>query len=501
MNSPISNIVIISALTEELKFIHNDKRLTWTQCSDLPPELRAKESRYGNFRIISVHANDKMGLTESGILTTRALLALSPDIAIMTGVCAGMKKNDVKIGDIVISERSFHFQFGAYEDGRVNPEIRESKVPDSLVRNLKDFTTEAYLGKVYGEVPHGMPKSKYALQAHFGPMASSDFVVKDQDKLQEAHKRDRKLRGVDMESYAFLRAAELLGVNACVIKSASDYADAKKGRGLDGQLRPYSIYTASTLALDFVLDAYCRPSPYHNDDDGSSRPTGQTGTTVSAPFNAFDWVANQMVLIPSGKATYTNTKGQKIHLGQSTKLWVCKYPVTQEQYQQVVGHNPSKFSGKDRPVEMVSWIDAVTFCNELSIKCGLQPAYSINGAIPVVNLNASGFRLPNKCEWQYVAVAGMTEDDLLDMAWFNVNSRSETHDVSTLNPNRFGIFHMLGNVWEWCNDACSADKKHVLGGSFASFKNNVKPIYGECKFLTEKSNHIGFRIFRSHLDK
>jgi len=119
-----------------------------------------------------------------------------------------------------------------------------------------------------------------------------------------------------------------------------------------------------------------------------------------------------------------------------------KYPVTQEQWQAVMGTNPSKFKGNKRPVEMVSWDMAREFCQKLSQKTGRN------------------FRLPSEAEWEYACRAGTTteyffgddEDDLDDYAWFEDNSNEQTHDVGGKKPNPWGLYDILGNVWEWCED-------------------------------------------------
>jgi formylglycine-generating enzyme required for sulfatase activity/serine/threonine protein kinase len=147
--------------------------------------------------------------------------------------------------------------------------------------------------------------------------------------------------------------------------------------------------------------------------------------------------------------------------------------VTQEQYKVVMGNNPSWFSltggGKDKvgsqltdrfPVENVSWLDAIKFCNTLSEKDGLKAYYHIAGDDVWLNLNASGYRLPTEAEWEYACRAGKTTkysfgDDpskLGDYAWYSGNSGDHTHLVGQKRPNGFGLYDMHGNVWEWCWD-------------------------------------------------
>ena len=123
-------------------------------------------------------------------------------------------------------------------------------------------------------------------------------------------------------------------------------------------------------------------------------------------------------------------------------FWMGETPVTQAQYQAVIGKNPSHFKGDDRPVEQVSWNDADRFCQELSKK--VQETIT----------------LPSESQWEYACRAGTETrysfgDDatqLGDYAWFEGNSNGQTHSVKQKKPNPWGLYDMHGNVWEWCMD-------------------------------------------------
>ena len=155
-----------------------------------------------------------------------------------------------------------------------------------------------------------------------------------------------------------------------------------------------------------------------------------------------------------------------------TDFWISRYEVTQELYESVMKINPSYFKGERLPVEHVSWFNAVEFCNKLSIKSGFKPCYSIdknsndtengiyrNNWIVTINKEADGFRLPESEEWEYAARAGSTGkyfwgDEMNgDYCWYSNNSDKKTHPVGTKRPNLYGIFDIIGNVREWCNNS------------------------------------------------
>jgi formylglycine-generating enzyme required for sulfatase activity len=161
------------------------------------------------------------------------------------------------------------------------------------------------------------------------------------------------------------------------------------------------------------------------------------------------------------------------HLLQLTKaIYLSNCEVTQQQYLELMGANPSHFSldapGEDvvrnlntdqHPVENVSWFDAIDFCNKLSEKEERLPYYLHDGEVVRI-LGGIGYRLPTEAEWEFACRAGTTtrwsfgddETTLAKHGWFRSNASSRTHQVGGLRTNHFGLFDIYGNVWEWCWD-------------------------------------------------
>lgn len=132
----------------------------------------------------------------------------------------------------------------------------------------------------------------------------------------------------------------------------------------------------------------------------------------------------------------------------SKDFYLGKYPVTQAQWEAVIGSNPSFFKGAERPVETVSWEDCQQFIKKLNHQIG-----------------KSVYRLPTEAEWEYACRAGSItaysfgddDDRLGEYCWYDINSGGESHPVGQKIPNPWGLYDMHGNVWEWCQDWYTAD--------------------------------------------
>ncbi len=176
---------------------------------------------------------------------------------------------------------------------------------------------------------------------------------------------------------------------------------------------------------------------------------------------------------------------QPQHTVKITRLfYLGAHPVTQGQYQAVMGNSPSYFKGSDDlPVEMVSWFDAVAFCNRLSERERRAPFYRIDGT-EVTILGGDGYRLPTEAEWEYACRAGSSTlypfgdnaSALGEFAWYTKNSENKTHPVGQKSSNAWGLHDMLGNVWEWCADwydekyYASSPPADPAGASGAAFR-------------------------------
>jgi len=180
----------------------------------------------------------------------------------------------------------------------------------------------------------------------------------------------------------------------------------------------------------------------------------------------------RLVLIPKGEFLMGSSASDSVaddakpqrRVRITRPFYLGRYEVTQQEYERVMGRNPSRYKGGRNPVEGVSWFNAVRFCNKLSENERLPQYYKIHGE-DVSSSGGSGYRLPTEAEWEYACRAGTTtrycfgdsEAGLWEYAWFNDNLRKTTHPVGQNKPNAWGLYDVHGNVWEWCEDWYGAD--------------------------------------------
>jgi len=240
----------------------------------------------------------------------------------------------------------------------------------------------------------------------------------------------------------------------------------------------------------------------------------KTATELSPPLTArpfTDPVTNmEFAFVQGGCFQMGNTFGdgepdeKPVHEVCVGDFYLGKYEVTQEQWQTVMGSNPSQFKGygSNYPVEMVSWDDVQEFISRLNQKSGKR------------------FRLPTEAEWEYAARSGgkrekwpgtSREGKLGQYAWYDENSAGRTHRVGEKRPNGLGLYDMTGNVWEWCSDwygenyyqssprnnpegPGSGSYKVLRGGSWSPYPRDVRAAFRLRNAPTYRGDSSGFRL-------
>jgi formylglycine-generating enzyme required for sulfatase activity len=219
----------------------------------------------------------------------------------------------------------------------------------------------------------------------------------------------------------------------------------------------------------------------------------------------------------------------------SKGFYMGKYEVTQAVYEAVMGSNPSSFKGYNLPVERVSWFDAIDYCNALSRHEDLTPAYTVSGSgdkrTVAWDKSADGYRLPTEAEWEYACRAGTTSpfstggDITSGQANYNGHypykttrrrresrvSRKSTTEIGYFKANRWGLYDMHGNVFEWCWDwygayssdaqtdptgAASGNYRVYRGGSWYNAAQSLRSAYRSNISPDKQVNYRGFRVVR-----
>lgn len=227
------------------------------------------------------------------------------------------------------------------------------------------------------------------------------------------------------------------------------------------------------------------------------------------------------------------------HIVSVSDFFMSPYEVTQEEYEAVTGNNPSNFSGKDLPVENVSWLDAATFCNAYSKQNGFTPVYSIEGESVSWDRSADGYRLPTEAEWEFACRAGTTTPFYMENSpsaeeanyyghypymiegnYFSQENlsvkpgeyRQTTVAVGSFSPNPFGLYDMHGNVSEWTwdiygdyldgeqSDPVGVDfgtRRVYRGGGWNDFAKNMRCAYRAMMDQDKGSLNIAIRLVRN----
>ena len=243
---------------------------------------------------------------------------------------------------------------------------------------------------------------------------------------------------------------------------------------------------------------------------GSSTPI--LGQQLKAITNS---LGTKLVLIHAGSFSMGSPEGETGRQGDEPlheetfgkSFYLGVYETTQDEFEKVMGNNPSRFRGPKNPVEHLSWEVAVLYCDKLS-------------QLPEEKAAGRAYRLPTESEWEYACRAisttsycsGETEDELATYAWFSENSGMRTHPVGEKAANRWGLYDMHGNVWEWCQDVYkrlpsdeASDPQGKMAGTSRVFRGGgwihdviyCRSALRMRKYPSYHHDYIGFRVAMS----
>lgn len=295
------------------------------------------------------------------------------------------------------------------------------------------------------------------------------------------------------------------------------------------------VFLFLSLSLIFSLVA-CSQS--ENFDTSLEQPS------TSDSLEATDiQVAENFVLIKGGSfqmgspdSEAWRSADETQHLVTVSDFYMSKYELTQKEYEEIISNNPSNFKGDNLPVENVSWLDAVAYCNARSEKDGLTPVYTINGQNVSWNRSANGYRLPTEAEWEYACRAGTTtpfymenspsdedanyyghypyeiEDNYFSQGNLEVKPgeyRETTVPIDSFSENPYGLYNMHGNVSEWVWDyygeyptdeqtdpagPTSGTLRVYRGGGWNDFAKNMRSAYRATLEQNKGSFNLGIRL-------
>ena len=283
----------------------------------------------------------------------------------------------------------------------------------------------------------------------------------------------------------------------------------------------------------------------YRQEESETQNNNLGGTTTNDGNVSVD-IADELVLINGGTFQMGSPESEMQRETDETQhevtvsdFYIGRYEVTQEQYEKVMGDNPSNFSGENLPVENVTWYDAIEYCNRLSEQEGLTLVYTVDGENVSWDRSANGYRLPTEAEWEYAARAGTTtpfntETSISDEEanyyghypygieenYFSQDNletepgqyRQTTVEVNSFSPNNWGLYNIHGNVAEWCFDYYGAyDLENTdnpsgpttgtlrvnRGGGWNDYAKHLRSAYRASTTPNQGMSNIGFRIARN----
>lgn len=296
-----------------------------------------------------------------------------------------------------------------------------------------------------------------------------------------------------------------------------------------------------SLLMAVSLAACSQESVSQTESENPPVESGSVSSSapVSEPTEGFVLIEGGTFQMGSPDSEPWRSADETQHTVTVSDFYISPYELTQAEYEAVMGENPSNFSGEDLPVENVSWLDAVAYCNARSEQENLTPAYTIDGTNVTWNREADGYRLPTEAEWEYACRAGTetpfnTENSPsaeevnyyghypyeIEGNYFSQGNletqpgiyRETTLAVGSFEPNAFGLYDMHGNVSEWVWDyygAYPAEEQTdptgpetgalrvYRGGGWNDFAKNMRCAYRATLEPEHMSFNIGIRLVRN----
>ena len=274
-------------------------------------------------------------------------------------------------------------------------------------------------------------------------------------------------------------------------------------------------------------------------EETTQEEAGRMGEEMAPAVKNFVLIEGGTFQMGSPETEAWRSQDEMQHSVTVSDFYMSRYELTQAEYEAVMGENPSSFSGGDLPVENVTWLEAVAYCNARSEQEGLTPAYEVADKSVSWNRSADGYRLPTEAEWEYACRAGtetpfymenspsaeeanyyghypyMIEENYFSQGNLTVQPgeyRQTTVPVGSFGANPFGLYDMHGNVGEWTWDiygeypaesqtdptgAQSGTRRVYRGGGWNDFAKNMRCAYRAMMDQDKGSFNVGIRLVRN----
>lgn len=299
-------------------------------------------------------------------------------------------------------------------------------------------------------------------------------------------------------------------------------------------------YLSFILAVLLIFTLFsCGQSQDDRKDSGTTVAGGGDNDTPVPTPDGFVYISGGTFLMGSPEDEGWRGNDETQHTVTVSDFYMSRFELTQKEYCEVMGENPSNFTGDDLPVENISWYDAIAYCNARSEKEGLTPVYTVDGITVTWNREANGYRLPTEAEWEYACRAGTStpfyiaaspsaeeanyyghypygiEDNYFSQGDLTVKPgqyRQKTVPVDSFAPNPYGLYNMHGNVSEWVWDFYGTYKTEIQndptgseagtlriyrGGGWNDFAKNLRSAYRAAMEPNKGSFNLGMRLVRN----
>ena len=347
----------------------------------------------------------------------------------------------------------------------------------------------------------------------------------DKNEAKKELKKLKKVRKKNIKKSNIIKS-KIENINKYMKKNYKKKVNKSHKKGIFSKVTKSISVIIVILFLIIIMNYLIAPNKYIYEIINLNLKKGNNKKEVVKESMVERFIDRNFIKVKGGiykmGTNYGESNESPQHKVRLESFHILKHEITQKLYKKIMGENPSKFIGNKRPVENISWYDAIKFCNKLSEKYKLNPVYKIYGDDVTCNWDNNGFRLPTEAEWEYAARGANRSNNYkysgsntpYEVAWYKENANGRTHDVETKAPNEIGAYDMSGNVYEWCWDWADdeyykvskysnpkgpkdGEYKIFRGGCYANKKVDIRNANRRYYYPSYHKEVVGFRIVKN----